>query len=95
VVEEILDFGSVYNFGLEAGSKPELLAVLAITTGKMCPSSVTDSRMMNSLKPSSWRKRSGKISFLLWEKYTELELIAKYAERHDVKPQIGRTGEIG
>ena len=31
VVEEILDFGKPFNFGLEAGSKPELLAVLAIT----------------------------------------------------------------
>ena len=31
VVEEILDFGKPYHFGLEAGSKPELLAVLALT----------------------------------------------------------------
>src|SRR5215207_9807128 len=31
VVEEVLDFGKNYNFGLEAGSKPELLAVLALT----------------------------------------------------------------
>src|SRR5687767_12018170 len=33
VVEEILDFGRPFNFGLEAGSKPELLAVLALTNG--------------------------------------------------------------
>jgi len=33
VVEEILDFGKPYNFGIEAGSKPELLAVLALTNG--------------------------------------------------------------
>jgi arginine decarboxylase len=33
VVEEILDFGKPFNFGLEAGSKPELLAVLALTNG--------------------------------------------------------------
>src|SRR5436190_17448256 len=31
VVEEILDFGKPFHFGLEAGSKPELLAVLALT----------------------------------------------------------------
>ena len=29
VVEEVLDFGREYGFGLEAGSKPELLAVVA------------------------------------------------------------------
>jgi len=33
VVEEILDFGKQYNYGLEAGSKPELLAVLALSNG--------------------------------------------------------------
>src|SRR5262249_26061830 len=33
VVEEILDFGRPFKFGLEAGSKPELLAVLALTNG--------------------------------------------------------------
>ncbi len=33
VVEEILDFGKPFHFGLEAGSKPELLAVLALTNG--------------------------------------------------------------
>src|SRR5476649_1263362 len=33
VVEEILDFGRPFGFGLEAGSKPELLAVLALTNG--------------------------------------------------------------
>src|SRR5438105_8045160 len=33
VVEEILEFGKQFNYGLEAGSKPELLAVLALTNG--------------------------------------------------------------
>src|SRR5260370_30907214 len=37
VVEEILDFGKQYGFGLEAGSKPELMAVLAITNGTETP----------------------------------------------------------
>src|SRR5215471_10153324 len=30
VVEEVLEFGRQYKFGLEAGSKPELLAVIAM-----------------------------------------------------------------
>src|SRR5205807_8123348 len=37
VVEEILDFGKPYNVGLEAGSKQELLAVLAVTGGHPTP----------------------------------------------------------
>src|SRR5687768_14818762 len=34
VVEEILNFGRQFSFGLEAGSKPELLAVLAMANGQ-------------------------------------------------------------
>jgi arginine decarboxylase len=34
VVEEILDFGRQYGFGLEAGSKPELLAVIALASNE-------------------------------------------------------------
>ena len=30
VVEEVFEFGRPYGFGLEAGSKPELLAVMAM-----------------------------------------------------------------
>src|SRR5205085_11752739 len=37
VVEEILDFGRPFHFGLEAGSKPELLTVLALTNGLDTP----------------------------------------------------------
>src|SRR6516225_5510539 len=38
VVEEILDFGKAFNFGLEAGSTPEVLAVLALTNSLDTPS---------------------------------------------------------
>ena len=34
VVEEIVDAGAEYNYGLEAGSKPEILAALAYNTNK-------------------------------------------------------------
>ena len=37
VVEEILEFGKPYGFGLEAGSKPELLAVLALMNNGDAP----------------------------------------------------------
>src|SRR5205814_3188597 len=37
VVEEILDFGREYGFGLEAGSKPELLAVMALVGDEKRP----------------------------------------------------------
>ena len=49
VVEEVFKFGRPYHFGLEAGSKPELLAVLAIADNER-PLSATASKTMNTLK---------------------------------------------
>ena len=63
VVEEILDFGKQYGFGLEAGSKPELLAVHgAWSTTTTRRSSATASRTMSSSRRSSWRPRSARTS---------------------------------
>src|SRR5678810_932835 len=36
VVEEIIEFGRPYHYGLEAGSKPELLAIMAIHQDDDC-----------------------------------------------------------
>ncbi len=89
VVEEILDFGSVYNFGLEAGSKPELLAVLAITNGKDVPIICNGFKDDEFIETVILAQKIGKNIIPVVEKFTELELIVKYAEKLDVKPQIG------
>lgn len=89
VVEEILDFGSVYNFGLEAGSKPELLAVLAITNGKNVPIVCNGFKDDEFIETVILAQKIGKNIIPVVEKFTELELIVKYSERLQVKPQIG------
>jgi arginine decarboxylase len=89
VVEEILDFGNVYNFGLEAGSKPELLAVLAITNGKDVPIICNGFKDDEFIETVILAQKIGKNIIPVVEKFTELELIVKYAEKLDVKPQIG------
>jgi arginine decarboxylase len=89
VVEEILDFGSGYNFGLEAGSKPELLAVLAITNGKDVPIICNGFKDDEFIETVILAQKIGKNIIPVVEKFTELELIVKYAEKLQVKPQIG------
>ena len=89
VVEEILDFGSAYNFGLEAGSKPELLAVLAITNGKDVPIICNGFKDDEFIETVILAQKIGKNIIPVVEKFTELELIVKYAEKLQVKPQIG------
>ncbi len=89
VVEEILDFGNAYNFGLEAGSKPELLAVLAITNGKDVPIICNGFKDDEFIETVILAQKIGKNIIPVVEKFTELELIVKYAEKLQVKPQIG------
>src|SRR5574344_2658305 len=89
VVEEIISHGKKFNLGLEAGSKPELHAVIAVNTD-------SDSLIIcNGYKDESYielallAQKMGKRIFLVVEKLNELRLIAKMAKQLDVKPNIG------
>ena len=89
VVEEIISHGKKFNLGLEAGSKPELHAVIAINTD-------SDSLIIcNGYKDESYielallAQKMGKRIFLVVEKLNELRLIAKTAKRLNVRPNIG------
>ena len=89
VVEEIISHGKKFNLGLEAGSKPELHAVIAINTD-------SDSLIIcNGYKDESYielallAQKMGKRIFLVVEKLNELRLIAKMAKQLNVRPNIG------
>lgn len=89
VVEEIISHGKKFNLGLEAGSKPELHAVIAVNAD-------TDSLIIcNGYKDESYielallAQKMGKRVFLVVEKLNELKLIAKMAKQLNVRPNIG------
>lgn len=88
VVEEVFKFGRAYQFGLEAGSKPELLAVLAIANNEtpiICNGFKDDEYIEMVMLATKIGRRITPVV----EKFTELELIAKHAEQVGVKPTIG------
>lgn len=88
VVEEVFNFGRAYNFGLEAGSKPELLAVLAIAdndTPIICNGFKDD----EYIEMVMLAKKIGRRIIPVVEKFTELDLILKHAEQVGVKPVFG------
>ncbi len=88
VVEEVFQYGRPYGFGLEAGSKPELLAVMAIAdneTPLICNGFKDD----EYIEMVMLAKKIGRQIIPVVEKYTELGLIVKHSERVGVKPVIG------
>ncbi|HZL55713.1 MAG TPA: biosynthetic arginine decarboxylase [Bryobacteraceae bacterium] len=93
VVEEVLEFGKPYRFGLEAGSKPELLAVMALAdndTPIICNGFKDD----EYIEMAMLAQKIGRRIIPVVEKYTELALIAKYAERVGVRPVIGIRAKL-
>jgi len=89
VVEEIVSHGKKFNIGLEAGSKPELHAVIAINTD---PESLI---ICNGYKDEDYielallAQKMGKRIFLVVEKLNELKLITTISKRLRIKPNLG------
>ena len=92
VVEEIISHGKKFNLGLEAGSKPELHAVIAVNTD-------SDSLIVcNGYKDESYielallAQKMGKRIFLVVEKMNELKLIAKMQPNIGIRIKLASSG---
>ena len=88
VIEEVVRYGKQYQYGLEAGSKPELLAVLAVAdndTPIICNGFKDD----EYIEMVMLARKIGRSIIPVVEKYTELELILKHSARVGVRPVIG------
>jgi arginine decarboxylase len=88
VVEEVLNFGKPYRFGLEAGSKPELLAVVAIADNET-PIICNGFKDAEYIETAMLAQKIGRNIIPVVEKYTELGLIMELSQRIGVRPQIG------
>jgi arginine decarboxylase len=88
VVEKIVEYGAQYGFGLEAGSKPELLAVIAMTEPEM-PIICNGFKDAEFIEMAMLAQKIGRTVIPVVEKSTELDLVLKYAERVGVRPAIG------
>ncbi len=90
VVEEVFRYGAAHGFGLEVGSKPELLAVMAMTEA------ASDRLIIcNGFKDDSYIEAAvlatklGRTIIPVVENFSELHLILKHAEKYGVRPRIG------
>src|SRR3954467_680549 len=89
VVEEILDAGKPFDFGLEVGSKPELFAGLAMQ------SQMGSLIVCNGYKDASFIRMAllgtklGKKVIMVVEKLEELRQIIAISKQIGVEPEIG------
>ncbi|MDC0603481.1 biosynthetic arginine decarboxylase [Aliiglaciecola sp.] len=94
VVEEIVDAGEKFSYGLEAGSKAELLTVLAFNTP---PDSLT---ILNGYKDEEFIRLSllarklGRKVVVVIEKFSELIMLVKWSKELDIEPIIGLRSKM-
>ncbi len=89
VVEEIIGHGKKVNIGLEAGSKPELHAIIGINTDNDSLIICNGYKDEDYIELALLAQKMGRRIFLVVEKMNELKLIAQIARRHKMKPNLG------
>ncbi|MCK9412212.1 MAG: biosynthetic arginine decarboxylase [Prolixibacteraceae bacterium] len=89
VVEEIVTHGKKFNIGLEAGSKPELHAVIAINTDNDSLIICNGYKDEDYIELALLAQKMGRRIYLVIEKLSEMKLIVKIAKQFKIKPNLG------
>ena len=89
VVEEIVSYGKKFNIGLEAGSKPELHAVLATNIAENALIICNGYKDESYINLALLAQKMGRCIYIVVEKLNELRMIADLAKKLNVRPNIG------
>ncbi|AGH42699.1 biosynthetic arginine decarboxylase [Paraglaciecola psychrophila] len=89
VVEEIVDAGAPFNYGLEAGSKAELLTVMALNTNSESLTILNGYKDQEFMQLALLSRKLGRKTIVVIEKFSELILLVKTAKELDIMPIVG------
>src|ERR1700688_2179765 len=87
LVERLVTYGRPYHFGLEAGSKPELLAVMAMLEDEEALIVCNGYKDEQYVETALLASKLGRNVILVVEKPSELALIRQIAGKHWVRPR--------
>jgi len=94
VVEEILDAGAPYHYGLEAGSKGELLVVLGMNTDPEALTICNGYKDEEFLRLALLGRKLGRKVIVVIEKLSELPHLLRLADEMGVEPMIGLRSKL-
>ena len=89
VVEEIAEFGTKYDYGLEAGSKPELIAAMAHMHNPNAYLICNGYKDDEFIDLALTAQKMGLNIFIVLEMPSELDVIMERARRMDIRPNLG------
>jgi arginine decarboxylase len=94
IVDTITKAGRAYNYGLEAGSKPELLAVMAMLDDDDALIICNGYKDEEYIETALLASKMGRKVIMVVEKASELPLIAAIAKRTGIRPGIGMRAKL-
>jgi len=94
VVEDIVEFGSAYNFGLEAGTKAEMLIALSTLSKSESIIICNGYKDDEYIEMALWATKMGLQVFIVVEKPSEVDLIIKWSKSLRVKPLMGIRAKL-
>ncbi len=94
VVEEILDAGAPYHYGLEAGSKGELLVVLGMNTDPEALTICNGYKDEEFLRLALLGRKLGRKVIVVIEKLSELPHLLRLADEMGVEPLVGLRSKL-
>lgn len=94
LLEQLVEFSAPYHLGLEAGSKPELLIVLALLNDPDALIVCNGYKDEEFIETALLAQKLGRRPLLVVEKFTEFKLIADLSEKHGVRPTIGVRAKL-
>ena len=89
LVERLVEYGRPYRYGLEAGSKPELLAVMALLEDEEALIICNGYKDEEYIETALLASKLGRRIVLVVEKPSELPLIRQISLKMGVRPRIG------
>lgn len=94
LVEDVVKFGAPYNFGLEAGSKPELLIALALLNtpnGLLICNGYKDREYVET---AMLAQRVGKMPIIVLEQIEEVPLVIEASQALGIQPILGVRAKL-
>ena len=89
VIEDIVQSGKELQFGLEAGSKPELLIALSSMDNPQALIICNGFKDRDYIEMALLSQKAGRNIFLVIEREQELDLILEMSQQLKLKPQLG------
>ncbi len=94
VVEELVEFGREHALGLEAGSKPELLVVLAHMTNPDGLIICNGYKDLSYIETAVLAKKMGLHTIIVIDRFEELETVIEVSQRLQLRPHIGVRAKL-